>query len=314
MLSVDAKGVFPIAPTPFLDDGAIDAAGVDRMIDHYVAAGADGCTILGVMGEAPKLDQDEAIGFVAPCARAKTAVHRRRLRAGIRSDARVVARRHGEGSGGRDDRSATVAAHRRSDRDLLRASRRSDRVGHSLRHSRLSVDAQRHHDADRHPRRIITDNASCVTLKHEDWPGLEKISALRRFENEGKLRRVPILTGNGGLFLDFEMERGVDGAMTGYAFPEMLIDVVRVSRERRREEAHDLFDAHLPLVRYEQQQGAGLATRKYVMMRRGILASDAQRKPGASLSPTAKAEVDYLLTRLARRDARAAKPVLSSVG
>ena len=67
MLSVDAKGVFPIAPTPFLDDGAIDAAGVDRMIDHYVAAGADGCTILGVMGEAPKLDQDEAIGFVAPC-------------------------------------------------------------------------------------------------------------------------------------------------------------------------------------------------------------------------------------------------------
>jgi 4-hydroxy-tetrahydrodipicolinate synthase len=110
------------------------------------------------------------------------------------------------------------------------------------------------------------------------------------------------------------MERGVDGAMTGYAFPEMLIDVVRVSRERRREEAHDLLDAHLPLVRYEQQQGAGLATRKYVMMRRGILASDAQRKPGASLSPTAKAEVDYLLTRLARRDARAAKPVLSSVG
>ena len=120
-------------------------------------------------------------------------------------------------------------------------------------------------------RRIITDNPSCVMLKHEDWPGLEKISALRRFEKEGKLRRVPILTGNGGLFLDFEMERGADGAMTGYAFPEMLIDVVRLSDEGRREEAHDLFDAHLPLVRYEQQQGVGLATRKYVMMRRGIL-------------------------------------------
>jgi len=312
MLSVDAKGVFPIAPTPFLDDGAIDAAGVDRMIDHYVAAGADGCTILGVMGEAPKLDQDEAIGFVAPALRAPKLPFIVGVSTPGFAAMRVVARRDGEGSGRRDDRSATVAAHRRSDRDSLRASRRSDRVGHSLRHSRLS--ARRHHDADRHPRRIITDNASCVTLKHEDWPGLEKISALRRFENEGKLRRVPILTGNGGLFLDFEMERGVDGAMTGYAFPEMLIDVVRVSRERRREEAHDLLDAHLPLVRYEQQQGAGLATRKYVMMRRGILASDAQRKPGASLSPTAKAEVDYLLTRLVRRDARAAKPVLSSVG
>ena len=131
-------------------------------------------------------------------------------------------------------------------------------------------------------RRIITDNPSCVMLKHEDWPGLEKISALRRFEKEGKLRRVPILTGNGGLFLDFEMERGADGAMTGYAFPEMLIDVVRLSREGRREEAHDLFDAHLPLVRYEQQQGVGLAVRKYVMMKRGILASDAARNRSRS--------------------------------
>jgi hypothetical protein len=67
MLSVDAKGVFPIAPTPFLADGSIDAASIDRMIDHYVAAGADGCTVLGIMGEAPKLDHEEAIGFVARC-------------------------------------------------------------------------------------------------------------------------------------------------------------------------------------------------------------------------------------------------------
>jgi 4-hydroxy-tetrahydrodipicolinate synthase len=76
-------------------------------------------------------------------------------------------------------------------------------------------------------RQIITDNTSCVMLKHEDWPGLEKFSSPWRFEQQGKLRRVPILTGNGGLFLDFEMERGVDGAMTSYAFPEMLIDVAR---------------------------------------------------------------------------------------
>ncbi|MFY8157701.1 MAG: dihydrodipicolinate synthase family protein, partial [Rhabdaerophilum sp.] len=68
----------------------------------------------------------------------------------------------------------------------------------------------------------------------------------------------------------------------------------------------DLFDAHLPLLRYEQQPGVGLAVRKYVLMRRGLLASDAQRKPGAAMSATAKAEVDYLLARLARHDKRAA--------
>src|SRR5947209_17766356 len=101
------------------------------------------------------------------------------------------------------------------------------------------------------------------------------------------------------------MERGADGAMTGYAFPELLIDVGRLSKEGERDAAHDLFDAHLPLIRYEQQPGPGLAVRKYVMMRRGIIASDTLRKPGAGLSTTARAEVDYLLSRIARTDSRA---------
>ena len=154
-------------------------------------------------------------------------------------------------------------------------------------------------------RKIVMDNPSCVMLKHEDWPGLEKISALRGFQKEGSLRPLSILTGNGGLFLDFEMDRGVDGAMTGYAFPDMLVDVVRMSKAGQRDAAHDLFDAHLPLIRYEQQQGVGLAVRKYVMKRRGMIASDAQRKPGSSLTATARAEIDYLLSRLARKDKRA---------
>src|ERR1700682_5929273 len=137
-------------------------------------------------------------------------------------------------------------------------------------------------------RRIIQDNPSCQMLKHEDWPGLEKITALRGFQKDGSMRPVSILTGNGGLFLDFEMERGADGAMTGYAFPDMLVDVVRLSKEGRRDAAHDLFDAHLPLLRYEQQQNVGLAVRKYVMMRRGVLACDAR---GAALRAAAQAGI-----------------------
>jgi len=154
-------------------------------------------------------------------------------------------------------------------------------------------------------RQIVMDNPSCVMLKHEDWPGLEKISALRAFQRDGSLRPLSILTGNGGLFLDFEMERGADGAMTGYAFPDMLVDIVKLSQNGQRDAAHDLFDAHLPLVRYEQQQGIGLAVRKYVLQKRGAIAHDAQRVPGASLSATARAEVDFLLSRLARHDPRA---------
>ena len=86
----------------------------------------------------------------------------------------------------------------------------------------------------------------------------------------------------------------------------MLVDVVRLGRAGERDAAHDLFDAHLPYLRYEQQQGPlGLAVRKYVFMRRGIFSSDAQRKPSQALTAQAKAEVEYLLARLARIDARA---------
>jgi 4-hydroxy-tetrahydrodipicolinate synthase len=151
-------------------------------------------------------------------------------------------------------------------------------------------------------RQIVEDNPSCVMLKHEDWPGLEKISALRGFQKDDSMRPISILTGNGGLFLDFETERGADGAMTGYAFPEMLARVTSLIKTGQRDAAHDLFDAHLPLLRYEQQPGVGLAVRKYVLMKRGFIASDAQRKPASVISATARGEVDYLLARLAARD------------
>ena len=154
-------------------------------------------------------------------------------------------------------------------------------------------------------RRIVTELPSCTMLKHEDWPGLEKISTLRGWERDGSMRHIPILVGNNGLFLDYEMARGADGANTGYAFPDMLCDVVHLYGAGRVEEAHDLFDAHLPLLRYEQQPGVGLAVRKYLLMRRGLMTSAAMRKPAAALTATARAEVEHLLGRLARHDPRA---------
>ena len=155
--------------------------------------------------------------------------------------------------------------------------------------------------------RIMSDHPSCVMLKAEDWPGLEKISSLRRMQAEGALRPFSILTANGGLFLDFEPERGSDGCMTGYAFPEMLVELDGLHRAGHRDAAHDLFGQHLPLIRFEQQPGVGLAVRKHVLMRRGIIASDIQRRPGSALTPTGRAEVDYLLERLARTYAPACR-------
>jgi 4-hydroxy-tetrahydrodipicolinate synthase len=310
MLTSAAQGVFPIAPTPFLADGSLDWVSTDRMIDHYVGCGATGVTILGIMGEAPKLDQDEAIAFAArSIARAPQLPFIVGVSApgfaAMRSLAKAVMDKGAAGV-----MIAPPSSLRTDDQIVTYYAQAVEAIGSDIpfviQDYPLTLSVIMTPNVIR---RIIMDNPSCVMLKHEDWPGLEKISALRKFETEGSLRHVSILTGNGGLFLDFEMERGVDGAMTGYAFPELLVDVVRLQKDGNRDAAHDIFDAHLPLMRYEQQQGVGLAVRKYTLMRRGILASDAQRKPGSALSAIAKAEVDYLFKRLAAHDARAGQLV-----
>ena len=110
-----------------------------------------------------------------------------------------------------------------------------------------------------------------------------------------------VLTGNGGLYLPLELHRGADGAMTGFAFPEMLVRVCALHEAGDAAGAEDLFDAYLPLVRYEQQIGAGLAIRKETLRRRGVIASAMTRAPGPSMDSDDHAELDRLIARLKRR-------------
>jgi 4-hydroxy-tetrahydrodipicolinate synthase len=306
LLDATAAGLFPIAPTPFHPDGRVDYASVDTLISRYLAANATGVTVLGIMGEAPKLEPEESLAITA---RFIDGMGKLPVIVGVSAPgfaamrwlARAVMERGAAGV-----MIAPVPSLRTDDQITGYYRQAVEAIGGDIpfviQDYPLTLTVQM---TPKVIRDIVQEHASCVMLKHEDWPGLEKISTLRGFQKDGSMKPISILTGNGGLFLDFEMERGADGAMTGYAFPEMLADVVTLQKEGRRDEAHDLFDAHLPLLRYEQQQGVGLATRKYVLMRRGFIASDAQRKPGMALTATARTEIDYLLSRLARHDSRA---------
>jgi 4-hydroxy-tetrahydrodipicolinate synthase len=150
--------------------------------------------------------------------------------------------------------------------------------------------------------KILKNSPTCVMLKHEDCPGLAKLSAIRAASDKGELKRVSILTGNGGgLFLPEELTRGADGAMTGFAWPEMMVDVCAAHAAGNIERAHDLFDAYLPLARYEQQAGIGLAVRKHILAERGVIASSAVRKPGPKLSAQDVADIARLTARQNRR-------------
>jgi 4-hydroxy-tetrahydrodipicolinate synthase len=149
---------------------------------------------------------------------------------------------------------------------------------------------------------VIAQSPRCVMLKHEDSPGLSKLSAIRAAQAQQTLRQISILTGNGGgLFLPEELDRGADGAMTGFAFPEMMVQVCQAHAAGDKDRAFDLFDAYLPFARYEQQPGIGLAVRKYVLAKRGAIATATVRKPGPALSAQDIIEIEYLLDRQQKR-------------
>jgi 4-hydroxy-tetrahydrodipicolinate synthase len=302
---VDTRGIYPIAATPFNADMSVDYNSIDRLTEFYQDAGATGMTILGILGEAQKLEPEESLTI------ARRVISRSRVPVVVGASNPSFAAMRRLAREAMDAGAAGVmlapASHLRSD----------EQIATYFNHAVEAIGPDVPWALQDYPltlsvilsapmiSRIMKEHPSCVMLKAEDWPGLEKISTIRKLQVAGDLRKFSILTANGGLFLDFEPERGSDGAMTGYAFPDTLVELDRLHREGERDAAHDLFDAHLPLIRFEQQQGVGLAVRKYVLMRRGAIASDVQRSPRSSLTPTGRSEVDYLLERLGRKDPRA---------
>jgi 4-hydroxy-tetrahydrodipicolinate synthase len=302
LLTSSAAGVYVICPTPFETDGRLDTASTDRMVEAYLKAGATGLTILGIMGEAPKLAAEEALAFarqVIATVAGRVPVIVGVSAAGFAAMSALSKKVMDAGAAG--VMIAPPSTLRTDDQIVSYYADAVEAIGTDVPF--VIQDYPLVTNVIMTPKvimRIIEQNPSCVMLKHEDWPGLDKITTLRRASDAGQARRVSILCGNGGMFLPFEVERGADGAMTGYAYPEMLVGVVNLIKQGKRKEAHDLFDRHLPLVRYETQPGVGLAVRKYVLMRRGIIASDTLRKPGPKLSPETIADIEWLMERIER--------------
>jgi len=301
LLDETAQGVYVIAATPFKDDGALDLDSADRMIDFYLERGADGLTLLGIMGEAPKLTAEESVAFIRRVVRRVKG--RIPIIVGVSSPGLAATKALADSAmndGAAGVLVAAPSALRTDDQIFSYFESVAETLGaipFSLQDYPLASGVQ---IAPKVILRVVEALPTCVMLKHEDWPGLNKISALRAASDRGA-RRISILTGNGGLFLPEEMQRGADGAMTGFAYPEMMVGVVAAHRRKDEDRAQDLFDAYLPLARYEQQQGIGLAVRKHVLAKRGAIASPALRKPRIALSSADIAEIERLIARQERR-------------
>lgn len=303
-LTEQARGVYLIAVTPFTDSGALDLTSTDRMVDFYLERGADGLTLLGIMGEAPKLSTEEARTFV------------KRVLDRVRGRVPIIVGTSAPGFAPMKELAASVmdmgasgvmvappATLRTDDQIVTYFDGVAETLGPNtpwcLQDHPLATGVQMSTSV---VLRILKQVPTCVMVKHEENPGLAKIAAYRAASDKGEVRRFSILTGNGGgLFLPEELARGADGAMTGFAYPEMMVDVCKAQAAGNAERAMDLFDAYLPLARYEQQPNVGLAVRKYLMAKRGAIASSAVRKPGPKLSAADIADIERLIARQDKR-------------
>lgn len=300
-LDESAAGVFVISATPFTDDGSLDLDSVDGLVEFYLEKGVFGITVLGMMGEAQKMAPEESEAFLERVLRrvdARVQVIVGVSNAGVDNLVRLSKFSMDHGAAG--VMVAPLAGLSTEEKIYRYFAQVFAALGDAV-----PVCYQDYPFATRSDisvplfNRLVAEFEQLVMLKHEDWPGFGKISAVRRASNEG-VRRVSILVGNGGLYLPQELARGADGAMTGFAYPEMLVKVVALHTAGEQDQAEDLFDAYLPLVRHEQQPGFGMALRKEILYRRGAIASPKLRAPGAALSDIDHEELTRLIERVER--------------
>lgn len=294
-----AQGMYVISATPFTQEGALDLDSTASLMDFYLKCGVTGMTILGIMGEAPKMAGDESMSFVKAClSRFKPPVIVGVSAAGL--DNLFTFSKKVMDAGAAGVMVAPIAG-LKTDEQIYGY---FEQVATGLKglpwvlqdyplittvtmSSALII-------------KMIADFPDMVMVKHEDWPGNNKITKMREAEKQGG-RRVSILIGNGGAHYSQLLERGVDGAMTGFAYPDLLVKTYDLFKAGKVDAATDVFDACLPLIVQELQPGLGLAVRKYALMKRGAIKSDRLRAPGPKLNDLDRAEIGFLMQRLEAR-------------
>lgn len=285
------EGVYPILVTPFDDQENVDLVSLDRVVRFMVEAGMDGVTVLGVLGEANRLtdrEREQVITGAVEAAEGRIPVIVGTSHAGTRACLELSHRAGELGAAG-----VMIAPSREPSPSEDRIFDFYSQVAAGLD---LPIVVQDHPASTQTFMsvalllRLVNEIPTVQCIKEEHPPTPQKVAALVAGMQE---RRVGILQGLGALYGIFDLERGADGFMTGFAFPEVLRAMVDAMRDGRAEDARAIFDRFLPLIVFEQQPG--LAIRKEVYRLRELITSNRVRHPGANLDEAAAGHLRALL-------------------
>ncbi len=292
--SLSFQGVFPILVTPFTDGEEIDLESFSRVVRFMADIGVDGVTILGVLGESNRLGDKEREQLI------RTAVSATAGRIPVivgTSHRGTLATRY----------LSQMAQSLGADAVMVTPSREpvpgEEKVLEYFRRVADGVSLPivvQDHPASTEVHmpvplliRLVNEIPKIRCIKEEAPPTPGKISALVQGMTG---RKVPILTGLGALYGMFDLERGSSGFMTGFAFPEVLVAMVREVRRGHTDAAWELYRRFLPLIVFEQQPGLGI--RKEIYRMRGLIATACVRHPGAGILPAAVDQLRALLARI----------------
>ena len=295
----DMKGVIAIATTPFNNENTIDYESVDSLSEYYLESKVSGVTILGVMGEAHKLNIEEQKLLI-----------KRYIKKLFNSVPVIV----GVSNPGLDNLELLSKFSMDNGASGVMISgynglKNDDQIKNYFnqvidRTQDIPICLQDYppttnvYFSESVINNIMESHPSIEMFKHEDCPGHNKLSRLLRYRDSNLNKKFSVFVGNGGLYVPQELERGADGIMTGFAFTEMLVTLYNLFVSDEKEKAEDLFDIFLPLIRHEQQFGIGLGLRKFVLQKRGIIKSLNVRSPGPILTKDDVVEINHLLNRL----------------
>lgn len=285
------RGTWYILPTPFADDGSLDTTSLGCLVDAAIEWGVDGLTAMGVMGEPAALTEGErskALRTVLDVARGRVPVAVGCSSASPASVRMLIGQARELGAA-----AAMVAAP-----PLLRNVDLLPGFYAESSHAGLPVIIQDEPVATGVVLPISTlvacvDASGAGAVKLEDPPTPPKISRLLAARPD-----LAVFGGLGGVSAFYELCRGACGTMTGFAFPEILRHI-RVSVENGDlVSAAQCFDRYLPLIQFESQPIIGLAIRKEVLKRRGLLASNRTRGMSPAVDARTSAELDDVLDRV----------------
>ena len=287
------EGVYSVLPTPFRTDGDVDEDSLRRVIDLFIAAGVSGVTALGVTGEVARLDDDErrrVLDIVVDQVHGRIGVV-----AGTTAEGTRVCIQHSRYAARAGATAVMVSPPRMPKLNSEAVVRHYKALAEAVDIEIVVQDYPPISGFAMEPSllaRIAREIPRARTIKLEDPPTPFKTSRILDAAADTPVR---IFGGLGGVFLLEELLAGATGAMTGFAFPEILVKIVSLFRAGRIDEAADVFYRAVPLLRFEFQEGIGMAIRKEVLHRRGALASPATRPPAATLDQTTREALDRVM-------------------